>query len=272
MLCDGEPIVPRQVDCAVGEGRVSDTLCVPCIEGTYSLDTSGTCKECPRGAVCTGGSHIGAARDFWQNPDDLTDLYRCDPDVCCISSPLGYCNLDTPHRCGERRVADSPLCGECSDGFSPFGSSCVRCTRPNPGFITLALLFGFVVVAFLLLASNESGVGGFALFKVYADYVQILVILMGAARMAAIRLDVTALDLSVLLGDEEFPCLVPLTPFSSAFFSLGWTGVLLGQFAILLLAEGLFRKSSLVAVAMGGWGACCCPCTADMADSTDPTG
>lgn len=127
----------------------------------------------------------------------------------------------------------------------------------------LALLLGFVVVAFLLLASNDNDAGGFALFKVYADFVQILVVIMGASRMASVRLDISALDFSSLLGDEEFPCLVPLTPFSSAFFSLGWTTVLILQVLLALLLEGLFRKSHLVKESMGGWGAFFFPCSAD---------
>jgi len=118
-------------------------------------------------------------------------------------------------------------------------------------------------VAFLLLASNGNDVGGFALFKVYADFVQIMVVVMGLARMADIRLDVTALDLSNVFGDEAFPCMLPLSPFSSAFFSIGWAGVLALILGLVLLAEGITRKAWLVADAMGGIMPCLLPCTAD---------
>jgi hypothetical protein len=270
-LCDGEPIVPQQVECGVGEGRVSSSLCIPCAEDTYSLDTSGACLPCPRGAVCTGGSHIGAARDFWQNPNDLADLYRCDPGVCCIDSPTGYCDLDSPLRCGDRRNANGTLCGTCAEGYGPSGSSCVRCTGANPSLLALAVVMGLVLVAFLLAANGDDDTGGFSLFKVYADFVQVMGIVMGASRLAAIRLDVTALDLSNLLGMEEFPCLFPMSPFGSAFFSLGWTGALLGLFLVVFLAEGLVRKSMLVASGMGGWGSCLCPSLADEGRLRDPS-
>lgn len=57
--------------------------CVPCAPGFYNEDVNSTCKQCPVGAVCSGGASIGARMDYWRDPIDM-NFYACDTTgVCC---------------------------------------------------------------------------------------------------------------------------------------------------------------------------------------------
>lgn len=66
--------------------------CIDCPAGTFNLNGDGRCRACPEGAICDGGTHLAAARGYWQERTGTFSVFRrCYPeDMCC---PHGGCQL-----------------------------------------------------------------------------------------------------------------------------------------------------------------------------------
>ena len=62
-------------------------VCISCAAGTYNLMLNSTCKSCPVGAVCSGGSHLAVTAGYWYHDQQMytCPAERCCPSVCLIT-------------------------------------------------------------------------------------------------------------------------------------------------------------------------------------------
>lgn len=63
-------------DCIRGEYK-QNNACIPCLSGTYSLDTDKECDDCPEGAVCKGRDEMYPKAGYWRSGDDTDIFYLC---------------------------------------------------------------------------------------------------------------------------------------------------------------------------------------------------
>lgn len=159
-----------------------------CQEGTFNLEVNSKCKECPIGAVCSGGTSLAADIGYWQlqvglpyTPEpSLIDydvvtyqpkFYRCRsaPYACC---PDGGCAvnesvaLEQPV-CADRR--SGVLCSWCDEGFTLWAGECLPCEGVNGGMVFLGLLLVAAVLLFLIMRPPSKS----AASVVVIDYYQL---------------------------------------------------------------------------------------------------
>lgn len=125
------------VVCGVGE-QVSTTgsgqrVCLTCNPGLYNLEVNSSCKTCPAGGLCVGGSTILATPGYWLH--DLA-FYKCAEGRCCVN---GGCDvLKDGNVCAGGRAG--VLCSGCAaPDHLPWGTDCVHCTSVAWGPVLLLL-------------------------------------------------------------------------------------------------------------------------------------
>jgi hypothetical protein len=140
--------------------------CIPCPRGTYSLTTSTNrtekvaekCQTCPFGAVCNGGSDIGALSSYWGwkvSESKLADSF--------VLLPPGYaceekCTSISP--CGGKR--SGILCGACetNHSFAFFTTSCVPSAQCSSWkwvpLIFICITFQFIFSIWIIQYLSES--------------------------------------------------------------------------------------------------------------------
>lgn len=83
--------ITLEFDCAIivcGAGqriaRLSSgsPVCITCPSGTYNADVNSTCKPCPPGGACTGGSSLAAQAGYFYFEQSF---YKCKDQRCCVT-------------------------------------------------------------------------------------------------------------------------------------------------------------------------------------------
>merc|ERR1719487_2282365 len=90
-----------------------------CKEMSYSFEvaTQDTCKQCPHGAMCCGGSHIVALSGFWSYPGSPADVTRCPHADACLGAPAdASCDIATSIKSTCAPKYSGPVCGSCTSG------------------------------------------------------------------------------------------------------------------------------------------------------------
>lgn len=130
-----------------GEGDI----CVVCQYGSYNLDGK-TCKSCPKGATCPGGSSVQSKPNWWRSSNSTFQFYQCKyPDVCKEGPAAGDSACANGHH--------GPLCGVCKSGWFEFAGKCRECNA-NPTskiFITISAIIVVVILLLLFARSWEFG-------------------------------------------------------------------------------------------------------------------
>jgi hypothetical protein len=165
-------------ECQTGEALVGKD-CVQCIAGTYSLDSTQPCTNCPSGAKCLGGSLILPDSGYWR-PSKYTDsVFACPNSAACLGSShikpslTGECHKGyRGNKCqacdnGYSRTAED-VCGKCPDEVS----SAFRLI----GMLTiLALICGGLVWSSLHTAYESAAVSSIYL-KIFVNYLQLVLL------------------------------------------------------------------------------------------------
>jgi hypothetical protein len=110
--------------CKSGEASIEGLGCVSCPSGTYSLDPSEACKECPDEATCYGGNLMVPKAEYWRFSRTSANFYKCLNPPACLGSPFivpaltGVC----------ARGYQGNLCHSCESGFSRGSlNTCAEC-------------------------------------------------------------------------------------------------------------------------------------------------
>lgn len=126
-------------DCVRGE-YFSDSICLPCEEGSYSLTDPATtsldllsqkiCKECPDGALRCHGDTIYLKNDHWRISDLSTNIFTCPHHSSCVGGAGAGNDLCAEGYEGTCRLSVESTC------HSPFNCFCfvfqVHCVRYAP--------------------------------------------------------------------------------------------------------------------------------------------
>ena len=195
--------------CGPGEGAGAER-CYTCPSGEYNLNGDGVCRQCPQGAVCSGGTGVALLKDYWVSPASITagaiDVYRCRPGWCCedarcpifkdgdaasctggANDGIGRdaCSVAT---CAPKKMGT--LCGACAPGHVLVGEQCeADCDGFGAGPFVFMLFLAFLAV-FALLAFphgeivTETGVFTDGMIKVFANYFNIIQLLEFSASTA----------------------------------------------------------------------------------------
>jgi hypothetical protein len=130
-------------ECKSGEALVG-TSCDVCTAGSYSLDPSQACTDCPQGAVCYGGSLMVPKQGYWRSSKTSDEFMECLVPSACLGSPHIVPSLTGECLRGYR----GNLCQACDNGFSRTGTNkCAEC--PSRGS-NIARLFGLLLVVVMV--------------------------------------------------------------------------------------------------------------------------
>jgi len=125
--------------CNPGEALVG-TSCSVCDYGTYSLDPSEACKDCPDGADCYGGSIIVPKAGYWRSSKRSDKVLKCKWPLACEGSPS-----ITPSLTGRCAVGyRGNLCQPCEDGYSRSAEN--KCSMCPSYAENVAILFGLSIL------------------------------------------------------------------------------------------------------------------------------
>jgi hypothetical protein len=165
-------------ECQTGEALVGKD-CVQCIAGTYSLDPTQPCTNCPSGAKCLGGSLILPDSGYWR-PSKYTDsIFACPNSAACLGSPhikpslTGECYEGyRGNKCqacdnGYSRTTEN-VCGKCPDNVS-------NAFRLIGMIGVLALICGVLVRSSIQTAYESAAVYSIYL-KIFANYLQLVLL------------------------------------------------------------------------------------------------
>jgi hypothetical protein len=165
-------------ECQSGEALVGKD-CVQCLSGTYSLDPTKPCTNCPSGAKCLGGSLILPESGYWR-PSKYTDsLFACPNSAACLGSPHIVPSLTGLCREGYR----GNKCQACDNGYSRTTENvCGKCPDDVSNAFRLIGLVGVlaVICGVLVRSSLKTAYESTALhsiyLKIFTNYLQLILL------------------------------------------------------------------------------------------------
>ena len=161
--------------CIIGEVEESELKCTECANNTYNLKAGETCKKCPTGAVCYGGSKIVSASGYWRYSKTSDTFFGCPNPSACLEevyeSDTENCATGYQGKC----------CQSCSPNYSRTSQNqCSKCLDKDRNS---ALLSGLMLILVLILigitysnikgAYKEESITSIY-FKILMNYVQIV--------------------------------------------------------------------------------------------------
>ena len=76
-------IIVEVLNCTKGQFNVTAEQCSSCAPGTYNLDASNLCKQCPEGAQCFGGATIVPSNGNWHSAAASDHIVGCPNSNAC---------------------------------------------------------------------------------------------------------------------------------------------------------------------------------------------
>jgi hypothetical protein len=165
-------------ECRTGEALVGKD-CVQCIAGTYSLDPTQPCTDCPSGAECLGGSLILPDKGYWRPSKYSDSIFSCPNSKACLGSPhimpslTGVCSEGyRGNKCqacdnGYSRTTEN-TCGKCPDHVS-------NAFKLIGMIIVLAVICGVLVRSSINTAYEPAAMHSIYL-KIFANYLQLVLL------------------------------------------------------------------------------------------------
>mmetsp|Transcript_10898 Transcript_10898/g.21305 ORF Transcript_10898/g.21305 Transcript_10898/m.21305 type:complete len:1423 (-) Transcript_10898:160-4428(-) len=162
--------------CQAGEAQIG-TDCVKCSEGTYSLDPSIECKECPAGAKCYGGALMVPKFGYWRSSKATDNFLECLNKYACLGSPKIIPDLTGACSTGYK----GNLCHSCDIGYSRSArNECGKCPDEAINVMRM-MLFGMCIgsiCTILVRSSLKTAYMPMAhssiYFKILANYAQLV--------------------------------------------------------------------------------------------------
>lgn len=134
-------------NCGKGE-KIETNACRPCPELQYTYEASKTCKTCPVGGICPGGSALYPGPGYYKPTPDSEKLYKCAQKEACKGNLTGNNSICATGYTGVK-------CGVCEKGFlmSPLGY-CEKCSDININIgLILATLASLAFCSYMLSSS-----------------------------------------------------------------------------------------------------------------------
>lgn len=191
--------------CTMGEAQ-SQLQCVLCQSGTYSLDPSSSCKNCPSSALCYGNFTLVPRPGYWRVSTKSDRFFECPNHQACLGSPEAPASLNMTGECAEGY--EGIKCQSCKPGFYQWGylycSHCPTLTAAIPALLggTLALTLLLVAVVAVKLREERED---YMSVKIVVSYAQV-VMLLGAFDLSWPRVMLELFGFQEAIGAfPEFP-------------------------------------------------------------------
>jgi len=255
------------------ERSITDQICVTCELGKYSV-SGGECTTCPvntftphsgsgcisclqagmEGIVCSGG-FASVKSGYWayqkQDPTTSLTLYYSSP------CPNGFCpgsalqnkggggagpdpSPSPPYDyCQSPRLdsASNIMCGECMDGYIPWGDACAECESANGGLIFGLILLSFALASFLIRSSVSTTSAGGLVVLLY--FMQTAALQVGDLSSLVAWISFVNFD-ALFAGKKQ--CITNLSPYDQTLFAI-LTPLLLGaEVAILAMVHWMIHR------------------------------
>ncbi|KAI9149836.1 hypothetical protein H9P43_010015 [Blastocladiella emersonii ATCC 22665] len=131
-------------------------VCSRCTTGTFNLVTNGTCRACPAGAICPGGSELLVEKGYWYDSSSAPTsplFFPCANGNCCEKPPCALNAVCPADRTGN-------MCSACADpNFSQWNGVCADCSTNGSmgaGLLSVPVFSCLVVIAaFMVLGSSS---------------------------------------------------------------------------------------------------------------------
>jgi len=122
------------------EAGIGD-ICLECRYGTYNVDGA-TCKSCPEGATCPGGSLLLSDANWWRSSNISVNFYECRfPEVCLSGPDSGDAACSEGHQ--------GPLCAVCKPGWFLFAGKCRECN--HNGLYKIIISIAAIILAIIII-------------------------------------------------------------------------------------------------------------------------
>ena len=162
-------------NCTYGEQNSSDT-CIVCPSLKYLIEPEDTCKICPTGALCSGGSSILPLPGYWRVNNYSEVVYACPVSSACLGS---LNSSDYSGTCAAGYKGN--MCGTCEIGYSLSSSGkCSACPSTEINILILLLLSGLIVLVGVVMVKStlQSAFSAKSLYsiyiKIFTNYLQIV--------------------------------------------------------------------------------------------------
>jgi hypothetical protein len=170
------PITFRE--CIPGEAQIGNS-CDVCTAGSYSLDPSQACTDCPQGAVCYGGSLMVPKQGYWRSSKTSDEFMECLVPGACLGSPHIVPSLTGECLRGYR----GNLCQACDNGYSRSGAdTCAECPSRGGniakllGLICVVCIVSAVMVRSSLMTAYVPTTQHSIYLKIFANYLQLVLL------------------------------------------------------------------------------------------------
>jgi predicted outer membrane repeat protein len=138
-------------DCVDGE-TLKNAMCVPCLDGSYSLhyDANGACTPCPANSDSCSGNHIAVSSGYWRVSNQSTVFFECPYGSKACPGGLDAYGFEASRSCA--KGYEGALCGVCDKAyyFKPTSLECLPCSAKGAGLSQLALLVGVPLILFCI--------------------------------------------------------------------------------------------------------------------------
>jgi len=235
--------------CPLGQYSPEGGVCSVCPIHSYTPHAGSGCISCQqpgmRGLQCSGGL-ASVSVGWWaslQPPDSNgLQLYgttpcpegfcpgstlQIAPDANSTSDPTPTPSPLSIKYCISPRLnsADNIMCGQCEDGYIPWGDGCSHCPGVNAPLLTGGIFLSFCLVLFLLRSSGGKSAGavGIVVFFVQTAALEIGPVIGFLQWLTAVNFDSTSTP----------NCIAPLTVPQQALATLAIPIILMAELALI---------------------------------------
>ena len=167
-------------NCTYGESEVN-SQCLVCSQGTYSLDPSLACQDCPAAAVCYGNYTMVPRAGYWRSSEYTAKYFACPNSGACLGSPVPPAALSFTGVCADGY--EDNLCQSCAPGYSRSSKSeCAACPDSYinalrlSGIAFLALIAIIILVKSSIASARQPKALHSIYLKIFMNYLQLVML------------------------------------------------------------------------------------------------
>ena len=263
--------------CPLGSVSTSGSSCAPCPPNTYQPTVLAACVQCSEiaGLQCAGDGLASVESGYFALSvhdgagGSLIETFQC-PDGYCSAAKVQVATVSTTDsaslaasapalsasavnsyaQCAYPRLSSPSnlLCGECEEGYRPWGNRCSRCDSVDGGLLFGLIVLSLVLLGWLIRSSLGSPSAGHAVVVLY--FVQTAMLELGSLNTLLAWLNV------VLLSPNSVGrCVAPLSPYQQTQAQILMPVALWIELMIIAMVHSLaFRRWGKVAASEGAVG------------------
>ena len=246
--------------CSLGMYSAAGGICTTCSMNTYTPFQGSDCISCQlpgmNGIICSGGL-ASVEEGYWayQSEVDVTNVLSSSAKTSmllyqAVPCPAGFCpgtqlQLSNSNHSVITNSSDSSIiqychyprlnskenhmCGQCVDGYIPWGSDCVECRGTNGPLVFGGIVLSFILVIFLFLSSLSTSVGTVAVLLFFIQTAQV--------EIGPVSGWFRWMQISNLSLQSSASCIAPLSPYEQMLFSIMIPFLLIGELLVVSIVH-----------------------------------